>query len=97
MPCTCHNVLHDGYHVGGLAERGGIVVFILKQREGGEAGWEKGKMVKQLQESVMGMLLGGSISRWDQFRMPARGRWPWGAELRVSLWRRLRLGEDDCQ
>lgn len=43
---TCHDVLHDGYNIGGLAERGGVVVFILKQRESCEAGWEKGKMVK---------------------------------------------------
>lgn len=43
---TCHDVLHDGYNVGGLAERGRVVVFILKQREGREAGWEKGKTVK---------------------------------------------------
>lgn len=38
---TCHDVLHDGYNIGGLAECGGVVVFILKQREDREAGWEK--------------------------------------------------------
>lgn len=73
MPHTCHDVLHDGYHIGGLAEGGGIVIFILKQREGQEAGWEKGKMVKQLPKSGTGMLLGDCISRSDQFMMPAGG------------------------
>lgn len=51
---TCHNVLHDGYDVGGLAERGGVVVFILKQREGREAGWEKGKMASSRKSLVQG-------------------------------------------
>lgn len=71
---TCHDVLHDSYNVGGLAERGGVVVFILKQREGREAGWEKGKMVKWLQKSGTGMLLASCISRCDQ--------------LKTSAWRR---------
>lgn len=42
MPHTCHDVLHDGYHVGGLAERGRVVVLVLQQRQGREFGWEEG-------------------------------------------------------
>jgi len=35
---TCHDVFHDGYHVGGLAEGGWIVVLILQQKEWQKAG-----------------------------------------------------------
>lgn len=42
MPLTCHDVLHDSYHVGGFAERGRVVVLVLQQRQGQEFGWEEG-------------------------------------------------------
>lgn len=46
---TCHDVLHDGYHVGGFAEGGWVVILILQQKEWQEAGWNKGTVGEEVQ------------------------------------------------
>lgn len=46
---TCHDVLHDGYHVGRLAEGRWVVILILQQKERQEAGWDKGTVGEEVQ------------------------------------------------